>query len=134
MTIGTDYTLPTADAGPDDSLSCSVISVQIGGSGTSSGPDFTYEWTASPGGSFLDPTTQPMVAVNEPASYLLTVTDTTNGCTDSDFTIITRNEIPPVADAGPDYVLNCTDTSVILDASNSTIVPFASFCLDKFGW
>ncbi len=125
VTIGTDFLLPTADAGPDDSLSCSVISVQIGGSGTSIGPEFTYEWTASPGGAFLDPTDLPSVSVNEPASYLLTVTDTTNGCTNSNFTIITRNEIPPVANAGPDYVLNCTDTSVILDASNSTIVPFA---------
>ncbi|MCF8244729.1 MAG: gliding motility-associated C-terminal domain-containing protein [Saprospiraceae bacterium] len=129
VTIGTDFTPPVADAGPDDSLSCSVISLQIGGSGTSTGPDFIYEWTTSPGGAFLDPTDQPNVSVNEPASYLLTVTDTTNGCTSSDFVNITQNQIPPVANAGPDYVLNCTDTSVVLDASNSTIVPFA-----KFAW
>ncbi len=127
VTIGSDFTFPVADAGPGDSLSCTDLSVQIGGIGTSSGPDFTYEWTSSPGGAFLDPTDQISVGVSEPASYLLTVTDTTNGCTSSDFTIITRNEIPPVADAGPDYVLNCTDTSVVLDASNSTIVPFAVF-------
>jgi len=125
VTIGTDYLLPTADAGPDDSLSCGKISVQIGGSGTSVGPEFIYEWTASPGGAFLDPTNLLFLSVNAPASYLLTVTDTTNGCTDSDFTIITRNEIPPVANAGPDYTLNCTETSVTLDASSSTIVPFA---------
>lgn len=127
VNIGSDFAIPNVDAGPDDSLSCTELSVMIGGNGTSSGPDFTYEWTASPGGSFLDPTDQPIVSVNEPASYLLTVTDTTNGCTSSDFTIIIRNEIPPVADAGPDLVLNCTDTSVVLDASNSTIVPFAVF-------
>lgn len=129
VTIGTDFTPPTADAGLDDSLSCTQISVQIGGSGTSTGPDFTYEWTASPGGAFLGPTDQSVVSVNEPASYLLTVTDTTNGCTNTDFVIITRNEVPPVAKAGSDYTLNCTETSVVLDASNSTIVPLA-----KFGW
>lgn len=127
VTIGTDFLAPIADAGPDDSLSCTILSAQIGGNGTSTGPDFIYEWTASQGGAFLDPTNQPFVAVNAPASYLLTVTDTTNGCTSSDFVNITQNQIPPNANAGPDYVLNCTDTSVILDASNSTIVPFAIF-------
>lgn len=126
VTIGTDFTPPNADAGPDDSLTCSIISVMVGGSGTSTGPDFIYEWTSSPGGAFLSPLDQPTAIVNEAAIYNLTVTDTTNGCTDSDFTVITRNETPPVANAGPDYVLNCTETSFTLDASGSTIVPFAS--------
>lgn len=127
VTIGMDFTLPNADAGPDDSLTCTVSSLQVGGSGTSIGPEFTYEWTASPGGAFLSPTNQPTADINASGSYLLTVTDTTNGCTDSDFTIIQYDETPPVANAGPDYTLNCTDTSAVLDASGSTIVPFAEF-------
>jgi len=133
VTISTDYTPPLADAGPDDSLSCTQISVQIGGGSTSTGPDFSYEWTSTPGGAFLDPINLPVVNVNEPADYILTVTDTTNGCTASDLVSITRNEIPPVADAGPDYILNCTDTSVVLDASNSTVVPLAAFSWTTIG-
>lgn len=127
VTIGTDFVFPVADAGPDDSLTCTIISQQIGGSGTSIGPDFIYEWTSSPGGSFLSSTDQPTSSVNSDAIYNLTVTDTTNGCTDSDFVVIDYNETPPVANAGPDYVLNCTETSVTLDASSSTVVPFAEF-------
>lgn len=127
VTIGTDFVLPNADAGPDDSLTCSVSSQFLGGSGTSIGSAFTYDWTSSPGGAFLSPQDQPTVDVNAPGIYNLTVTDTNNGCTNSDFVVITYSETPPVADAGPDFILNCTDTAVILDASNSTVVPFAEF-------
>ncbi len=125
VTIGTDFVFPNADAGPDDSLTCSVNSLLIGGIGSSIGPDFIYEWSSSPGGAFLSAQNLPTVNVNAAAIYYLTVTDTTNGCTDSDFMVVSYSETPPVANAGPDYVLNCTDTAVVLDASNSTIVPFA---------
>ncbi len=125
VSIGSDFVFPNADAGPDDSLTCSINSLLIGGSGSSSGPDFIYEWTSSPSGAFLSSQNLPTVNVNAAAIYNLTVTDTTNGCTDSDFMVVEYSETPPVANAGPDYLLNCTDTAVILDASNSTIVPFA---------
>ncbi|MBI5916585.1 MAG: gliding motility-associated C-terminal domain-containing protein [Bacteroidetes bacterium] len=127
VSIGTDFVFPNADAGPDDSITCTQITVQLGGPGSSIGPDFGYEWAASPGGIFTSGTDSNLVTVASEGIYALTVTNLLNGCSDTDVAVVENNSVPPVADAGPGYVLNCTDTEFILDASNSTVVPFAIF-------
>ena len=39
----------TADAGPNGELNCLVFDITLGGSNTSVGPSFTYEWTDESG-------------------------------------------------------------------------------------
>ncbi len=118
-----DTMAPLADAGPDVVITCTVISPQIGGSGTSLGPLFTYEWTSTPGGSIIDASDTTHVRVNAPGTYYLTVTNIQNGCTAIDSVQVADNPDPILVDAGPDGVLTCQDTTYLLDGSNSSLPP-----------
>ena len=44
----------------------------------------------------------------------------TNGCTATDFALVTRNVTPPNVSAGADMVLTCTTTQINLAGSSST--------------
>ena len=71
---------PIADAGPSHILSCvPTDSVQLGSPNTSTGPQFTYEWTCfgCPSGN---PAPIPNPWVSDVGDYELKVTDTTTGC------------------------------------------------------
>ncbi len=122
--ITIDTLAPVADAGPPGSVSCTVLSVTVGGNASSMGPGFSYQWSSSPGGAFIGPTDQAFATVEAPATYYLTVTNIANGCSATDSTIISNNANPPVANAGPDQVIDCEHPEVTLDGSNSTLVPF----------
>lgn len=127
VAIGQDFNYPTADAGPDDSLSCTQTSTILGSANNPVGPQFLFSWTATPGGSFLTQVDSVFVTVDSAATYLLTVTNLLNGCMDTDTVVVADAATPPVANAGPDYVFNCADTTFVLDGSNSTVVPFTEF-------
>ncbi|MEZ4932501.1 MAG: T9SS type A sorting domain-containing protein [Saprospiraceae bacterium] len=75
--------LPTAVANANQPLNCNNASVFLSGTGSSFGPEFSYAWTTATGSitsgeNTLTPT------VNAPGIYTLTVTNTTNGCTQTD--------------------------------------------------
>ena len=127
VSIGIDTLSPFADAGVGDTLDCTDITADLGGPGTSTGPEFGYLWTSSPGGAFTSPVDLPQATADSSGTYYLTVTNLLNGCTAVDSVVVSSNYSPPIADAGPDGALTCQDTTVTLDASNSTIVPFAIF-------
>src|SRR5690606_33089430 len=58
-----------------------------------------------------------------PGTYVLTVLDTTNGCTAMDTVQLNDFREIPDADAGPPQILDCHNTSAILDASQSSTGP-----------
>ena len=66
--------LPGASAGVSGQLSCNNVSVTL--QGNSSTPDVDYNWSG-PGGFT---STQQNPSVNTPGTYMLTVTNTVNGC------------------------------------------------------
>jgi large repetitive protein len=108
---------PNSDAGIGGTLTCDLTSITLGGPGTSIGTEFNYQWQNSANqtvgsGSTLD--------VSTPDTYTLIVTNSTNGCTEESEVIVLENIENPVAEAGPDVTLNCTVTSAILNAGNST--------------
>ncbi len=71
---------PIADAGPSQFLSCNQDTVQLGSPNTSTGPQFTYEWTCN-GCSASNPIALiPDPKVSETGGFTLKVTDTTTGC------------------------------------------------------
>jgi predicted RNA-binding protein with TRAM domain len=75
--VSVNQTPPTAQAS-GGTIPCGQASIQISGTGSSTGQHFTYMWSG-PGtitnGTTLSPT------VNAGGTYTLTVTNTTNGCT-----------------------------------------------------
>src|SRR5690606_25536460 len=70
-------TLPTAYAGEDALLTCTITETLLDGTGSSGGSGITYQW--------LDPNLQPIsttitATADEPGTYTLIVTNTDNGC------------------------------------------------------
>ncbi|MEM1324529.1 MAG: gliding motility-associated C-terminal domain-containing protein [Bacteroidota bacterium] len=106
VTVEANRDTPTADAGMDDDLGCGNT-LQIGGTGTSTGADLTYAWTRD--GQPLSET-NPRIDIDAPGTYELVVTNATNGCTATDQVTITQNFQLELADAGSDEVTCDTDS------------------------
>ena len=123
-----DISPPTAAAGNDRVLNCGVISVELGDTSvTSTGNAFLYDWTCSDGGHFLSQNNIPNPVVDSACTYVLTVTNIFNGCTATDSVVVTEDFQFPTADAGTGGVLDCQNTSVQLDGTNSSTPPFSLF-------
>jgi len=115
---------PVASAGQDETIDCNVLEVVLDGSGSSFGPEFVYLWVGPgivSGGNTLTP------VVNQAATYTLEVTNTTNGCVETDEVLVTEDLATPVAEAGPDGLLNCNVSSLVLDGSASSSGPEFTF-------
>ena len=108
-----------ADLNPE--INCTVTSVMLDGTGSSTGTNFTYFWIEDNGGNIVigDSTLSP--TVDAAGDYYLIVTDTVSGCTASDTTSVTEDASIPTADAGENRVINCNDPIVQLDGSNSSL-------------
>lgn len=88
---------PVADAGPDGELTCEVngTSIQLGGSGSSTGPNISYEWSAA-NGNFPGTPDIPTPVVALPGTYTLTVTNTSlQGCSATDVVVISASQDIP---------------------------------------
>jgi gliding motility-associated-like protein len=87
---------PVADAGSDATLTCQdgEMDVELGGSGSSTGPNIAYDWDASTGPFPGDSTSlHPVVA--QAGTYTLTVTHTGLNCSDSDEVAIQASQEMP---------------------------------------
>lgn len=81
-----NITPPVSEAGPIQTLACNVTNIPLNGAGSSTGPGFTYQWTATQGGVIISGGTTLNPIVASTGNYTLVVTNTANGCTASDFT------------------------------------------------
>lgn len=108
---------PTADAGADQAVDCVTTSLQIGGA-SSGGPNFTYLWQGPSITPAIQNLANPIVA--QAGSYIITVTNTSNGCTATDNMNLASNAIYPVSNAGPDGLITCANPDYLLDGSASS--------------
>jgi hypothetical protein len=99
--------LPTADAGADQELSCSQMTVILNGSGSG-----TPTWT---GPAVVDPNVF-QTEVGTPGVYYLNVTSGP-GCVAIDSVVVTVDPNFPVANAGPDQFITCEDSIITLQGS-----------------
>ena len=117
LTIPQDIDLPAVDAGTVATLTCDLTVYEIGGNGSSIGPEFNYEWTNSVGTVIsTDMTTN----VSTPDTYTLLITNTSNGCTSSEEVIISQDIDTPVSNAGQGGILTCDVSTITLDGSSSS--------------
>ncbi len=114
-TITLNNTAPNANAGPDQTLNCTVTNVNLAGSSTTGGA--TFVWS---GPSIVSGGTTTTPNVNGAGTYTVTVTDPTNGCTSTDLAVVNMNGVLPDANAGPDQILNCNVTTLNLAGSSTT--------------
>jgi uncharacterized repeat protein (TIGR01451 family) len=136
--FGTDPTdaasrpqVPTADAGPDQTVAESVT-VRLNGfnSTAADGSPVEYLWEQQPGGTAVDLTDpaaiepafiSPQVGTGgEALMFELTVVDADgNDATDATIVNVSNDNQPPLADAGTDQTVN-ERQNIILDSSRST--------------
>lgn len=101
-------------------LDCKELPLIIAGTGPTD-PQYVYEWSSS-GGNVNDTLTDPLQAeVTQPGVYILSVTDTTNGCGNLDTTVVIAAAPFPVAEAGPTRLLTCADSTALLDGGSSSV-------------
>lgn len=115
-----DSNAPIAEAGLNDLLNCNITSLVLDGSGSSQGLEFTYEWTTSngniiSGGNTLNP------EINAPGDYQLVVSNVANGCSTISSLVIDIDDTPPTAEAGLSQFLSCTNSTLTLDGTGSSV-------------
>jgi gliding motility-associated-like protein len=109
VTITADNAAPTATITAPTAIDCDNPTVSLDGSGSSSG--VTYMW------STLE--TTPIATTNMGAgTYTLTVTNTSNGCTDEVSVVVTDNSTIVTAEVDVQGQITCDNGSVTLSAIN----------------
>lgn len=117
VSVNINIVIPSSSASVNGQINCTTSIVTVDGTGSSTSPNFTYQWTGPcilSGGNTL------MADVNCSGTYCLTVTDNTNGCTSEACVTVTENITPPIADAGSGMNINSNNPTVVLDGSGSS--------------
>jgi hypothetical protein len=83
----TQCSAPTANAGDDKVLDCSTSSVQLDGTASTNG--LQYSWAPLNNGNIVSGATTLTPTVNAVGTYVLTVTNPAGGCTATDTAIVT---------------------------------------------
>ena len=103
VNVDGDYNLPSANAGPDQSLDCVQTPIELLGSSNASNVDFN--WTVNNPNVIISNPNAPGITVDQPGIYTLTVTQLDNNCQATDQIVIDLYENVPQADidiSGPD--------------------------------
>lgn len=125
--VGLSPNAPIADAGVNTSLPCGEISMQLNGTGSSQGSQYTYFWQAVSGG-FVDPATESTLnpTIVGSGNYQLAVTDQTSGCIVFDTVTIIAASSPGVAVSASSDI-NCLNDTIQLSGIGSTFGPNYSY-------
>ncbi len=115
VSASTDF--PTVEVATEGILNCINGVVLIDGNGSSQGSNYNYEWINDAGQLISNDIS---VEVNTPGSYTFLVTNTDNGCSASSNIIIEEDTNTPTVDIINPDILDCVNTSTLLDASNSS--------------
>ena len=109
---------PVASAGTDTTLNCSTIGtgVPIDGTGSQAGMNITYQWSTSNGNIVVGAGSN-YALVNAAGTYVITVTNTANGCVAIDTMEVSLDADIPVVDAGTDTSLTCLANIIQLNGS-----------------
>jgi len=100
---------PIANAGNNQTINCGGAGIVIG---SAPQPNYVYNWT--PVAGLNNPNVaQPLANPLTHTTYILTVTDTINGCFDTDDVIVTVSGAP-TANAGPNQSINCGGAGIVI--------------------
>lgn len=109
---------PTSNAVATGVITCVQNAAILSGTGSSTGANITYTWSAFPGGSFSGPQNTQNTTVNSAGTYVLSVRNTINGCIALDTVVVTGNTVAPsVAIAAPPQFTCVVDTITLVGSS-----------------
>lgn len=118
VNVSEDKVKPTATIANPNVLNCyNNSSITLDPSGTSTGSNFTYNWSGV--GGFSSNTLNPS-NVTQPGTYTLTVTNTTNGCTELKQVTVNQNTTVPNATVPSPLVLNCYNNKSVTMGTSPT--------------
>lgn len=75
---------PTANAGLDQTITCTTNQVRLDGSKSASGVQIRYQWMELDGGLIVSGKTAAVATVSRPGNYSLLVTNSITGCSSTD--------------------------------------------------
>ncbi|MEK7257303.1 MAG: hypothetical protein AAB316_21290, partial [Bacteroidota bacterium] len=120
VTIGLDTIHPVAVAGLDTLVPCTNTVLLLDGTGSTTGDTISYEWTAILGGHIVAGGDSLTPTVDHAGTFILTVTDVDNGCTDADTVVVTGENEPPAVLLSDDETLNCVVQEIAISAQVDT--------------
>ncbi len=124
VTVTQNIVPPVANAGPAAVLTCAQPQVNLSGSG-STGPSFSYQWTASNGGNIVSGANTLNPLINAAGTYTLVVTNNANGCTSSSSTVATSNQQQPTASASGGSITCVNDSATVQVSTNANQATFS---------
>ncbi|MEQ1745326.1 MAG: gliding motility-associated C-terminal domain-containing protein, partial [Saprospiraceae bacterium] len=116
--VDQNIAIPQAAVAPAPTLTCVLTQTTLLGT-VEPGPGIVVGWTATLGGNIVSGGTTPNPVVNQPGNYLLLVTNTTNGCTNTASVSVAQNTVLPSANAGQTATLSCLVNSLTLIGTGS---------------
>jgi gliding motility-associated-like protein len=118
--VTNNIAFPTVNISPPGGITCQSPSVTLSANGSSSGPNFGYQWSASNGGNIVSGDNSLNPVVNAAGNYSLVILDSLNGCTSNASTSVLAdtNVVTVIANA-PD-TLSCNIQSILLNANGSS--------------
>ncbi|HRI58177.1 MAG TPA: hypothetical protein PK228_00560, partial [Saprospiraceae bacterium] len=111
---------PVASIGAPSPITCLQPSIELDGTNSSQGDNFTYQWVASGGGNIVSGATTMTPTVNAAGLYTLQVKNNATNCVSYANTTVVANINLPNANAGPAGVVSCAQPSTNLQGSGST--------------
>ena len=111
---------PTAAIADPTVITCSQPTIQLNGTGSSSGPDIAYQWFASSGGHIVSGGTTNTPVVDAAGNYTIQVTNTLTTCASYANKAVKANIDPPSANAGPVQNISCTVPQATLQGTGSS--------------
>jgi gliding motility-associated-like protein len=106
--VSVDTTRPAANAGTNQTITCSNTSFVIGSPAVAGN---TYSWSPAAG---LDNAAIAQPAASAAGTYTLTVTKTANGCTAADAVVIAVDTSRPAVNAGTDKTITCASPTHLI--------------------
>ena len=124
VTVAQDTVRPVAAVAAPDRLDCATTALALDGTASSAGPDFAYAWTTVDG-TLAGGATTAVADVTSGGTYLLRVTDLTNGCSNGATAVVSQDTLRPAASLSPAADLTCRTASVVLTAAAEPTLVFA---------
>ena len=119
VNVTQDITPVVANIDGNQELTCATTEITLDASASTVQGNASYQWSTGE--------TSASIEVTEPGDYTVTVTDSDNGCSAQTTVTVAQDITPVVAEITGNEILDCTTTSITLDASGSTVQTDASY-------
>ncbi len=120
VTITQIFELPVVDIASDSILTCDQPSIQLDASSSDAGPNFMIDWQANNGGNISTGMDSYQPEINKGGTFVLTITNTSTGCSEKDSVRITESmDRPNIMTTG--NTISCNARQVNISALSDTL-------------